>query len=311
MNKVLTILFQATIIFLGEVFTGLYRFVLCIRKKPKNINGQLALVTGGARGLGKAIAERLAQEGCNLAICDVHLDEAQRTCEELQKKYKISCEAFKADVSDTQQVDSLHKEITEKMGVVDILVNNAGILAPLGILEGEDADVSRVINVNLTSHFWMVRKFLPAMIEQKRGHILGISSSAAKYTPPFSVAYCASKFGSSGFYRSMFTDLCMYDYHKFIKITTAYPGFINTRNDLEEFMDIASELTPRMSPKYAAKQIVNAMLMNKQEIFFPFVYRVAAYLEEVLPPKTVYYVRRVLSSNGTDLKEQRISMARK
>ena len=104
-------------------------------------------------------------------------------------------------------------------------VNNAGILAPLGVLEGEDSDITRVLNINLTSHFWvisnihkyhrnmlmiinanystlqMVRKFLPSMIEQKRGHILGICSAAGKSTVPFAASYCASKFGVDGFYR--------------------------------------------------------------------------------------------------------------
>ena len=81
-----------------------------------------SLLTGGARGLGKAIAVRLAQEGCNLAICDINIEEAQRTSEEIRSQFKIACEAFKADVSDTQQVAALYNEIGEKMGTVDILV---------------------------------------------------------------------------------------------------------------------------------------------------------------------------------------------
>ncbi|KAL7026870.1 hypothetical protein ACKWTF_005211 [Chironomus riparius] len=311
MNKALSVFFRAFVILLGEIFTALFRFMLCIRKRRKNIKGELALVTGSARGLGKAIAIRLAQEGCNLAICDVNIEEAQKTSEELRSKFKIECKAFKADVSDTQQVTNLYNDIAKTMGTVDILVNNAGILAPLGILEGEDSDVFRVLNVNLVSHFWMVRKFLPSMIEQKRGHILGICSSAGRHTLPLSVAYCASKFGTTGFYRSLYADLCMYEYNRFIKVTSAYPGFINTRNDLEKFLDDTSELIPRIEPDYAAEKIVNAMLFEKQEIFFPFFYRFSAVFERISPPKTLRFVREMLSKQATGLIEDRVSITRK
>jgi len=143
MNKLLSVLGQVLIIFIQEIVTGLYRFIFRIKRSPKKISAQLALVTGtlliyiliktisafisffiqgGARGLGKAIATRLAQEGCNIAICDINIEEAQRTSKELKSKFNISCEAFKADVSDTQQVATLYNEILEKMGTVDILV---------------------------------------------------------------------------------------------------------------------------------------------------------------------------------------------
>jgi len=144
----------------------------------------------------------------------------------------------------------------------------------------------------------MVRKFLPAMIEQKKGHILGICSSAGKHTLPYAVPYCASKFGTTGFYRyvekiliiiyicknfliysSLYDDLCINKYNEFIKVTTAFPGFINTRRDLEKLLDDISELIPRVEADYAAEKIVDAMLLDQQEILFPFLYRLGAFLE--------------------------------
>lgn len=110
---------------------------------------------GGGSGLGKHIAIRLAQEGCNIAICDINLKLAQKTCEELKQNYNICSEAFKVDVSDKNQINELRKNIEEKMGNVEILVNNAGILSPLAILEGDDCDVQKVLDVNIASHFWV------------------------------------------------------------------------------------------------------------------------------------------------------------
>ncbi|CAG9801799.1 unnamed protein product [Chironomus riparius] len=311
MNKLLSVLGQALIILIQEIVSGLFGFLFRVKKSPKNVSGQLALVTGGARGLGKAIAIRLAQEGCNLAICDVNIEEAQKTSEEIRSKFKIECIAFKADVSDTQQVATLYNEIGEKMGTVDILVNNAGILAPLGVLEGEDSDITRVLNINLTSHFWMVRKFLPSMIEQKRGQILGICSAAGKSSIPFAASYCASKFGVDGFYRALFDDMCLYEYNDFIKITCAFPGFINTRNDLENLLDETNEYIPRVQPDYAAEKIVEAMLLEKQEILFPFSYRISTIMEYLVPLKTRIFMKREACKQGSGLLEKRINVTRK
>ena len=77
----------------------------------------------------------------------------------------------------------------------------------------------------------------------------------------------------------MYDDLCIYKYNKFIKITAAFPGFINTRSDLEKLLDNISELIPRIEPEYAAEKIVKAMLLDKREILFPFLYRLGAFLE--------------------------------
>jgi short-subunit dehydrogenase len=77
----------------------------------------------------------------------------------------------------------------------------------------------------------------------------------------------------------LYADLCIYEYNKFIKITSVYPGFINTRSDLEKFLDDTSDLIPRVEPEYAAEKVVRAIVTNKQEIFFPFFYRFAAFFE--------------------------------
>ncbi|CAO1430813.1 unnamed protein product [Diamesa tonsa] len=94
--------------------------------KPKNIGGQLALVTGGGNGLGREIALRLAKEGCNIVIVDLDLRGAQNTAKEIEEKCKVTALAYKVDVSDYEAVERLKVDIEKSIGTVDILVNNAG-----------------------------------------------------------------------------------------------------------------------------------------------------------------------------------------
>lgn len=106
--------------------------------------------------MGRAIAFRLAQENCNIVIIDINLDEARKTAAEIAQKFKVSTAAFRVDVSDHEAVQNLKTDIEKTLGSsVDILVNNAGILAIRPFYAGSPSDLQKVIDVNLTSHFWV------------------------------------------------------------------------------------------------------------------------------------------------------------
>lgn len=110
---------------------------------------------GGANGLGKAIAFRLAQENCNVVIIDLNEKEAQKAAGEIAEKFNVKTAAYKVDVSNYEAIQQLKKDIENEMGTVDILVNNAGILSAISLREGRPQDIQKVIDVNLTSHFWV------------------------------------------------------------------------------------------------------------------------------------------------------------
>jgi all-trans-retinol dehydrogenase (NAD+) len=112
-----------------------------------------------------------------------------------------------------------------------------------------------------------LRTFLDGMVERKRGHIVAICSMAAKMTMPCAVAYCATKFGVSGFMESLNDELALLD-QDCVKLTTAYPAFINTQKALGERLDAAGRI-PRIEPSKAAHLIVKAMLRNRRNIFVP------------------------------------------
>jgi all-trans-retinol dehydrogenase (NAD+) len=112
------------------------------------------LVTGAANGFGREIAFELAKEGCNLVIVDVDLEGATKVASEIVKKYGVKAKAYRVDVSDYTAIKRL-KEDVETMGYVDILVNNAGVLPLMSLREGTHEDIQKIININLTAHFWV------------------------------------------------------------------------------------------------------------------------------------------------------------
>jgi all-trans-retinol dehydrogenase (NAD+) len=150
--KSISMLFKLTLILIQESIENLLTLVK--GRKPKDISGWLALVTGGANGLGREIAFRLAQEKCNVVIVDLNLIEAQKTAEEIADQFKVKVAAFRVDVSNFDAIQQLKVEIEKSLGTVDILVNNAGILSLISLREGKPTDIQKLIDVNLTSHFW-------------------------------------------------------------------------------------------------------------------------------------------------------------
>jgi all-trans-retinol dehydrogenase (NAD+) len=114
--------------------------------------------------------------------------------------------------------------------------------------------------------FQMVKLFLPNMIDRKNGKIVAIASLAARFTIPLATIYSATKYGVDGFMESLFDDLCLDGHDKFIKLTTVYPYFINTRKELCDTMDEIDDFVPRMSPEFVANKIVEGVLSNKRKI---------------------------------------------
>lgn len=111
--------------------------------------------SGGANGFGRELAFRLAEEKCNVVICDLNYEEARRTATEIAERFDVKTTSFKVDVSDAAAVQQLKRDIENTLGCVDILVNNAGILSKISLMEGSPKDIQKVIDVNFSSHFWV------------------------------------------------------------------------------------------------------------------------------------------------------------
>lgn len=114
----------------------------------------------------------------------------------------------------------------------------------------------------------MVKAFLPGMIRRKRGRIVAVASVAAKVTGGLASIYCSTKYGLDGFMEALFDELCMDDLEEFIKLTTVYPFFINTRKELADALDKAGNPhVSRMRPQTVAEQTVKGVLLNKRKVY--------------------------------------------
>ncbi len=168
------------------------------------IREMTAIVTGAARGMGRAFAEELAGRGATVAICDVNKDELEKTAREIGGRYKVKVIAEAVDVSSEEQVKRFVARVEREASRVDILVNNAGI-HPLHTIEEITVDEwDKVLAVNLRSVFLFCRAVLPGMRKRKFGRIISISSEAGKNGGTIAAThYSASKGAILGFTRNL------------------------------------------------------------------------------------------------------------
>jgi 3-oxoacyl-[acyl-carrier protein] reductase len=165
------------------------------------LNGRVALVTGGSRGIGAAIAQDLAQAGAAVAVnYRAQEDEANAVVENLRRAGARAI-AVQADVSQTADIAKMIARVTSELGAIDILVNNAGIAITRGVDDLTEADFDRTIAVNLKSVFLCTQAVLPTMRQRKWGRIVNISSGAARGAGSIGPHYNASKAGMEGLMR--------------------------------------------------------------------------------------------------------------
>jgi 3-oxoacyl-[acyl-carrier protein] reductase len=167
-----------------------------------DLNGRVAVITGGARGIGLAIAERCVTSGARVVIWDVDLDEAKRVAE------RLNGFAARVDVTDYDTIEAAAAEAERALGPVDILVNNAGITGPnVPVDEYGIADWRRVIDVDLNGVFLCSRALVPGMRVRNYGRIVNIASIAGKEGNPNAAAYSAAKAGVIGLTKSLGKEL--------------------------------------------------------------------------------------------------------
>lgn len=190
--------------------------------------GRVALVTGGARGIGEVIAEVLLREGAKVAIIDTLEDELSKTLDELGKYGEAI--GFKADVTKKDEVVKAVDNIIGRFGAIDVLVNNAGIALQKAAIDMDLSDWQRVIDVNLTGVFICSQVVAKHMIGSgKGGVIVNISSMLGQTGLELRSAYCASKAGVIGLTKALAAEWGKYG----IRVVAVAPGYIATQRVLE------------------------------------------------------------------------------
>jgi 3-oxoacyl-[acyl-carrier protein] reductase len=188
-----------------------------------SLKGKVALVTGGAQGIGKAIAVRLAKDGANVLVSDINVDLAQSVLTEI-KSWGVSAEAFKVDVSNSQEVEDLVKEVQERYPTLDILVNNAGISKDGLLIRISEENWDRVLSVNLKGAFNLTKSVAKVMIKQRSGRIVNITSVIGMMGNVGQTSYAASKAGLIGLTKSTAKELAS----RGITVNAVAPGYILT-----------------------------------------------------------------------------------
>lgn len=188
-----------------------------------DFKGQVALVTGGARGIGKTIAEDLAKKGVNLAIADVSAESASETAKELAAR-GVRTQSLRLDVSKSDQVVKAFEDIVREFGRLDIVVNNAGITRDGLVLRMKEEDWDAVININLKGVFLCSKEAVKVMVKQKYGRIINIASVVAFMGNPGQANYSASKAGIVGLTKTVAREYAS----RGITVNAVAPGFIAT-----------------------------------------------------------------------------------
>jgi len=187
------------------------------------LKGKVALVTGAAQGIGKAIAETLAKEGANVAICDVNIEKAQETAKELAA-LGVKTAAYKTNVSVAAECDALIESTVKDLGKLDILVNNAGVTRDGLLIRMSEQDWDLVIAINLKGTFNCTKAAVKTMMKARYGRIINISSVIGLMGNAGQVNYAASKSGVLGITRSIAKEYA----NRNITVNAVAPGYIQT-----------------------------------------------------------------------------------
>ena len=190
----------------------------------KLLEGKTALITGAARGIGKAIALKFASEGANIAFTDLVIDDNAKVTEQEIAAFGVKAKGFASDASNFEATKAVVAEIQKEFGRIDILVNNAGITKDGLLLRMSEEQWDRVIGINLKSAFNFTRNVVPVMFSQRSGSIINMASVVGVHGNAGQANYAASKAGMIALAKSVAQEMGP----RGIRANAIAPGFIET-----------------------------------------------------------------------------------
>jgi 3-oxoacyl-[acyl-carrier protein] reductase len=200
----------------------------------KLLQGKTALVTGGSRGIGEAIARKFAEQGADVAFTYLSSEDRAKQIEAELIALGVRAKAYRSDASDYAQAESLVNEVVKEFGRIDVLVNNAGITRDTLLLRMTEQQWDEVIGTNLKSVFNLTKHALRPMLKQRSGSIINMSSVVGDFGNAGQANYAASKAGIFGFTKSIAKEVGSRN----IRCNALAPGFIET--DMTEALDEAT-----------------------------------------------------------------------
>lgn len=191
----------------------------------QTLKDQTAIITGGAQGIGRAIAEALAKEGCRLALVDVNLEGVEKTAREISEAHKVETLALRADVTKLTEAEEMVKKTLDKWGRIDILINNAGVTKDNLLMRMSEEEWDFVLDINLKGIFLCTRAVVRPMLKARSGRIVNIASVVGQMGNAGQANYSASKGGVIAL-----TKTCAREFaSRGVTVNAIAPGFIKTR----------------------------------------------------------------------------------
>lgn len=226
-----------------------------------SLQNKTALITGAGKGIGRAIAIALAKEGVHVGLVSRTAADLEALSELITKEYGVKTASAVADVSVQSEAEAAYAAISMELGNVDILINNAGIAQFGNLLEIEPEDWKRIVDVNLIGTYYMLRAALPGMIENNKGDIINISSTAGERGFATGSAYNASKFAVMGLTEAVLQEVRKHN----IRVTALTPSTVNTELAVKTGLKIGDE--DRMMQPEDLAELVVAALKLPQRVF--------------------------------------------
>ncbi len=255
-------------------------------KVLRSLGGHVVAITGGARGIGRATAAALIDQGARVAIGDIEHELAERTAEELGVG-TIGCEL---DVTDRASFDAFLTDVESRLGPVDVLINNAGIM-PIGpFVEESDATARRMVDINLHGVIYGSKLALERFVPRGRGHLVNIASMAGKSGIPGGATYCATKHAVVGLSEAIRAEVR----DTSIDVSVVMPVVVNTElgSGLPETRAIKV-----MQPEDVADAIVEALQTGRFEVYVPKSMNATVRLTALLPRRAAEAIGRALKSD--------------
>jgi len=229
----------------------------------KNFQDAVAVITGGASGIGLATARLLASEGAHLVLADLNEKGLQQAAEQIKQSGATGRVVTKlTDVSNEEQVHALMQTTLESCGErIDLVVTCAGIGrgGPIDMFSG--LEMQGLMNINYMGTYHCVRAALPTMRQQQSGHFVFLSSAAGKLAVPFLTAYCASKWAVRGFSHALRAEL----YGTGIDVTTVYPSWVDTPMTQQEGMEFLN-IEAKLKVERVAEAILEAVQQGDHDL---------------------------------------------
>src|SRR3954447_24973341 len=259
-------------------------------KQPRILTGQVVAITGGARGIGRAMAERFLREGMRIAIGDVDIDTARKTAEELGR----GTIALELDVTRRESVQRFADDVESQLGPIDVFVNNAGIMPVGRFVDEDDASAHRQVDINVHGVIHGCKVALGKMVPRNRGHIVNVASQAGKFGVPGIATYVATKHAVVGLSEALRGELR--NMEAAIDISVVMPNIVGTELTTGVGTSRAGKV---LTPEEVAEATLEALQFGRFDVWVPKSAQTISTVTNVFP-------RRAREAVGRALKADRI-----